>query len=796
MLTSTVKKNLEAVVLALSQRHPVLLEGPIGSGKSSLIQELAHVTGNWDLLVIHLDDQIDSKTLLGNYACTEVPGEFTWQPGALTQAVVRGMWVVFEDIDRAPFEIFSALIPLLEDRKLYIPGRGEMIPAAENFRMFSTVTRTSFGFASAGRKEILGNHWRKVVVDAPSDEELVDIIRVRFPLLGPIVPKIIETLNLVKHIASQSTVPINDSPEVSVYIGRQFSTRDLFKWCKRISAFGSQTFGGSTVTSIIRERIYVEAADCFAASIASVAERELVMKVIGQFWDVHSDRVKFYATLNKPSIQMTPSALHVGRAILLAQPRKGKSLLNRVFANTGHAVRMLEAVAMCVQQQEPVLLVGETGTGKTSLVQHLARQLGMPLTVLNMSQQTDSADFLGGYKPVESQAVCIPLFEIFNTLFRDTFPKKKNAELLEQLQRLAERRKWDRLLKAFRMTVGKVSNLLGSSIEPDKFGSKQGKLSLEVVTNTSNGHTEEEKSCKRKRPLNSGLMERWRAFTVDLQKAERQVEAVKTSFAFSFVEGLLVKALREGQWLLLDEINLTPVETLERLTGVLDGEGGSLSLTERGDVQNVTRHPNFRFFGCMNPATDFGKRDLPISLRNRFTELYVDELTQKEDLHALVYQYLETSVPSPPVEDIVNFYLQARHEAETRLLDGANQKPQYSLRSLARALEYTCAAMSTYGFHRSLYDGICMSFLTLLDRPSSLIMEQLINSALFKTTGVAAAKLLKALLKVPPQPSPAHVLFEHFWVESGSAVPSRSVLLYNAQGLWNITRRLYLSSEI
>ena len=30
--------------------------------------------------------------------------------------------------------------------------------------------------------------------------------------------------------------------------------------------------------------------------------------------------------------------------------------------------------------------------------------------------------------------------------------------------------------------------------------------------------------------------------------------------AFEFVEGLLVKAVREGQWVLLDEINLASAE--------------------------------------------------------------------------------------------------------------------------------------------------------------------------------------------------------------------------------------------
>lgn len=70
---------------------------------------------------------------------------------------------------------------------------------------------------------------------------------------------------------------------------------------------------------------------------------------------------------------------------------------------------------------------------------------------------------------------------------------------------------------------------------------------------------------------------------------------------------------------------------------------------------------------------------------------------------------------SPPVDDIVEFYLAARQEAQATLFDGANQKPQYNLRTLSRALEYTRTALPHYGFLRSLYDGFSMCFLTLLD---------------------------------------------------------------------------------
>ena len=54
---------------------------------------------------IHLDDQMDSKALMGAYVCTARPGEFMWQPGPLTQAVAQGRWMLVEDINLAPPEV-------------------------------------------------------------------------------------------------------------------------------------------------------------------------------------------------------------------------------------------------------------------------------------------------------------------------------------------------------------------------------------------------------------------------------------------------------------------------------------------------------------------------------------------------------------------------------------------------------------------------------------------------------------------------------------------------------------------
>jgi hypothetical protein len=189
--------------------------------------------------------------------------------------------------------------------------------------------------------------------------------------------------------------------------------------------------------------------------------------------------------------------------------------------------------------------------------------------------------------------------------------------------------------------------------------------------------------------LSPELQRDWRRFGADVEAAERASAAAEGGFAFAFVEGALVKALRHGWWLLLDEINLAPPEVLERIAGILesahpagsraspaaaaaaaggydDATGDSSSgllLVERGDVSVISRHPGFRLVAAMNPATDAGKRDLPPQLRSRFTEFWVGEPRSREDLCQLVGGYLAGAGPAPPVDAVVSFYIDAKVHA-------------------------------------------------------------------------------------------------------------------------------------
>jgi midasin len=146
-----------------------------------------------------------------------------------------------------------------------------------------------------------------------------------------------------------------------------------------------------------------------------------------------------------------------------------------------------------------------------------------------------------------------------------------------------------------------------------------------------------------------------------------------------------------------------------------------LVLTENGELTPIVRHSNFRLFAAMNPATDVGKRDLPPMLRTRFTEIYVQELSDDNDLEVVVQSYL-SGVEKPPISEIVSFYNRAKILSSSKLFDGAGKSPKYSLRTLCRALEATRIFHDRkYKLTRSLREGFSMSFLTQLE-PSSCTM--------------------------------------------------------------------------
>lgn len=230
---------------------------------------------------------------------------------------------------------------------------------------------------------------------------------------------------------------------------------------------------------------------------------------------------------------------------------------------------------------------------------------------------------------------------------------------------------------------------------------------------------------------------------------------------------------------LLDEINLASSEILQRLCGLLDDHAGSLTLTERGDAVPIRRHPEFRLFAAMNPATDAGKKDLHGNIRSRFTEIYVDELLDPVELRVISSRYLNCVLPQsdkPPehtdvVVSSVNVYLRCRELAHEVLVDGGGHRPRYTLRTLARAMiaAKNLVLQQRLPLNRAIAEG----FELVLQGPLDPMSVKAVHHVIKTTLGSNLSKNEKDHPGRRPGKADSldYILVKPFWIKAGPLTP-------------------------
>ena len=745
---SSTSALLYSLCLFLTQPRPILLTGPAGSGKSHLVRHLHSLLSpsRHPLLTLHLSPSLDTKTLLGSYQSTDVPGEFRWEEGALTAAMRQGRWVLLEDVDRAGWEVVSGLRGLMERGEVEV--RGETIRAVEGFRLFAT--RTGDGRRGAGW-EMLSTFFNPVDVPAMTDADLLTLIQSLFAdIPSQYVPRVLSTYST-----------LTSSADVHRALGtRQLSTRDLFRWCKRLAAMfaAREGWNATGMNDEMMDRVLRSILDVFLASIPDTSHRITALQQCSVIWSIPPERIEHYVSHYKPHYEWREgSSLAIGAhtfgitATLHVQ--------SRPFLPTRHSLLLMEQLAGCITLNEPILLVGETGVGKTSILSHLAACLRIPLTVINLSQQSDTGDLLGGFKPYELSAAVLPLYRelvgeggLVSLLLSGLSEKtsKENANFISVLNECVQRKQWRRAVKGMKQAADNIKKKVQRLQSTRNAAARDAKKQITTV-------------------LDDDMVERVDSFHAAVTRLDRQFAHLPASASaaslplFHFHEGALISALRLGHWVLLDEINLASADTLERLTSLLDSAQSSLALSERGDVSEVRRHPQFRLFAAMNPP-DYGKKDLTAGIRNRLVELWVNDVQDKADLDLITTGYLQHALRDAKaatlIRHIVTQYLKLKEDAgKQALLDGTGQPPHYSLRTYCRALSFTSRNAAHYSLNRALYEGFMMAFAS----PLSLECKDRVSDELLQRFSLKSTKP-----KLPTSSLPAgHLNIEDFHVPLG-----------------------------
>lgn len=252
------RQNLRNLAFAVSSNKCVCLQGAVGSGKTALIEFLAQATGHdaENFAKVQLGDQTDSKMLLGMYRCTDIPGEFLWQPGILTEAVLSGKWLLLEDIDCAAADVISVIGQLVATKTLSVPGYRDLIHVKSGFQLFVT-RRLTFAGTQKSFQMPVQKQWFCVNVESLSKKELVTIVQVLFPVLHTVATRIVDVYLLF------SAGDHEDDTINHVRNSRQISTRDLIKWCSRAIV----DFDVSSPVSALK--IFQDALDVFCCSVSN-----------------------------------------------------------------------------------------------------------------------------------------------------------------------------------------------------------------------------------------------------------------------------------------------------------------------------------------------------------------------------------------------------------------------------------------------------------------------------------------------------------------------------------------------
>ena len=375
ILTDTVQQNLCDLTRIVSLcDHPVLIQGDTSVGKTSLVTHLALTTGN-KVVRVNNHEHTDIQEYIGSYT-SDSTGKLVFKHGVLAEAMKHGYWVILDELNLAPTDVLEALNRVLDDnRELFIPETGETIRAAPGFRLFGTQNPPG----TYGGRKVLSRAFKNRFIELHFDQlpakELEVILTGRCALPASYSKKMVAALKDLQKFRKGS----------AAFAGREgfITLRDLFRWAERYRNAEDKEGFYDWDQHLAEEGFMI-----LAARVRNNDEVDVIKEILGKIFKRTIDQDKLF-TLNDETSPITRNILET-----LTSSDKFPGV-----AWTGDMRRLAVLVAHAWKHKEPVLLVGETGCGKTTVVDIIAKIMNIPLYSLSCHNNTESADFLGGLRP-------------------------------------------------------------------------------------------------------------------------------------------------------------------------------------------------------------------------------------------------------------------------------------------------------------------------------------------------------------------------------------------------------------
>lgn len=185
----TTKTNLMKLLRAYQLNKPILIEGPPGVGKTSIVEHLAKLTGR-KLIRVNLSEQTDMMDLLGSeYPVSDKHSaggddddiRFHWCDGVLLRAIKEGHWFLIDEMNLAQQSVLEGLNAILDHRRtVYIPELNAEFKCHPDFFVFACQNPSSSNTSVGGRKTLpksFLNRFNKIYLNDLTQSDYLCIIK-------------------------------------------------------------------------------------------------------------------------------------------------------------------------------------------------------------------------------------------------------------------------------------------------------------------------------------------------------------------------------------------------------------------------------------------------------------------------------------------------------------------------------------------------------------------------------------------------------------------------------------------
>ena len=174
------RRELDLVLAAVTAGRDVLLEGPPGTSKSTILRG---ITAAWGVPFVLVEGNADltPAKLVGHHNPARVLREDysadNFVPGPLIQAMESGGFLYIEELNRAPEDTLNTLLAAMAERQVALPRVGT-ITAQPTFRVLASMNPYD-NVGTARISASVYDRWCRLALGYQSAEEEEAIVAVR-----------------------------------------------------------------------------------------------------------------------------------------------------------------------------------------------------------------------------------------------------------------------------------------------------------------------------------------------------------------------------------------------------------------------------------------------------------------------------------------------------------------------------------------------------------------------------------------------------------------------------------------